>query len=66
MDLVLNNLQYLMCHKTKPNETNLLSYTSAQSTMAVEYTGRISAEDYHPRPTSVLDMTLKHLMAMLY
>ena len=28
MDLALNNLQWLMCHKTKPNKTNVscLSY----------------------------------------
>ena len=23
MDLALNNLQYLICHKTKPNQTKL-------------------------------------------
>ena len=24
MDLALNNLQWLICHKTKPNQTNYL------------------------------------------
>ena len=23
MDLALNNLQWLICHKTKPNQTNI-------------------------------------------
>ena len=39
-DLVLNNLQYLICYKTKPNETKL---NFAQSAAAVEYTDCTSA-----------------------
>ena len=38
-DLALNTLQWLICHKTKPNPINF-----AQSTETVEYTGCISAE----------------------
>ena len=30
MDLALNNLQWLMCHKTKPNQTNLSDSNTVQ------------------------------------
>ena len=28
MDLALNNLEWLMCHKTKPNQTNQNNLTA--------------------------------------
>ena len=32
MDLALNNLQWLICHKTKPNATKTYCYTSYEIT----------------------------------
>ena len=53
MDLALNNLQRLICHKTKPNQTK--SVILAQMVEAEEYADRISAQT--PPPTSVLAIT---------
>ena len=40
LDLALNNLQWFICHKTKPNRSN-----TAHLTETVEYTNCISAEE---------------------
>ena len=51
MDLALNNLQWLICHKTKPNQTkpSLILLPGplyiAQSAGAVEYIDCTSAEE---------------------
>ena len=39
-DLVLNNLQWLICHKTKPNQTLPKEYhsTSLNSSRAITFT----------------------------
>ena len=50
-DLALNNLQWLMCHETKPNQINVVIFYSAiafpikaQSARAVKFADCISAE----------------------
>ena len=56
MDLVLNNQQGLICHKSKErNKQQLL----AQSTRTAEYTECISAEEEDECPNGVGPVMLK-------
>ena len=42
MDLALNNLQWLICHKTKPKQIKLEIDWGSKSYSQLEYTGSVS------------------------
>ena len=37
MDLALNNLQWLICHKTKPNQIKYIQYICIKMDLAITY-----------------------------
>ena len=68
--LLLLKISYLKEVKLSLNSgwviiTIKIIYTTAQSAGAIEYTDDISAEEQQSAPTSVLDMTLNHLIVRL-